>query len=159
MLYQAQPGERAKQPRPSVRVPEHAYVCFSAVHHMPACGSGFSSSLLEVMKHEELGLVHTYPSPDLGFMILLCVCEARHGKWRSLRLRVSSPQVEREWVGLRPGRASVRLEAEDIPLPAGDGPAVALSVIHCYGAFTLVSSWVDVACKPVRGTATVRVLL
>ncbi|KAK9834994.1 hypothetical protein WJX81_002770 [Elliptochloris bilobata] len=41
--------------------------------------------------------------------------------------------VEREWVGLRPGRDSVRLEAEDVALPAGDGPVDTLSVIHCYG--------------------------
>lgn len=89
-----------------------------------------------------LGFFTLSQAPDLGSVTLLCACEARHdtAKWRSLRLRVSSPQVEREWVGLRPGRASVRLEAEGIPLPAGDGPAVALSVIHCYGAFTLVIS-------------------
>ena len=44
-------------------------------------------------------------------------------------------QVEREWVGLRPGRDSVRLEAESIDLPADGGcPAETLSVIHCYGA-------------------------
>ncbi len=44
-------------------------------------------------------------------------------------------QVEREWVGLRPGRPSVRLEAERVALPAGEGrPAGALSVVHCYGA-------------------------
>ena len=44
-------------------------------------------------------------------------------------------QVEREWVGLRPGRDSVRLEAESVALPADGGrPAETLSVIHCYGA-------------------------
>lgn len=43
--------------------------------------------------------------------------------------------MEREWVGLRPGRDSVRLEAESIALPADGGrPAETLSVIHCYGA-------------------------
>lgn len=44
-------------------------------------------------------------------------------------------QVEREWVGLRPGRDSVRLEAESVALPAHGGRAAeTLSVIHCYGA-------------------------
>ena len=38
-------------------------------------------------------------------------------------------------MGLRPGRDSVRLEAESIALPADGGhPAETLSVIHCYGA-------------------------
>ncbi len=38
-------------------------------------------------------------------------------------------------MGLRPGRPSVRLEAEQVALPAGEGrPEGALSVVHCYGA-------------------------
>ena len=37
-------------------------------------------------------------------------------------------QPEREWVGLRPGRRSVRLEFEEVDTPAGP-----LKVVHNYG--------------------------
>ena len=50
-------------------------------------------------------------------------------------------QVDREWVGLRPGRDSVRLEAESIALPEEGGcSSETLSVIHCYGAPNLADS-------------------
>ena len=38
-------------------------------------------------------------------------------------------QPEREWVGLRPGRKSVRLEYEEIETEAGE----VLRVVHNYG--------------------------
>lgn len=40
-------------------------------------------------------------------------------------------QPEREWVGLRPGRKSVRLEYEEIELEGGD----VLRIVHNYGKF------------------------
>ena len=36
----------------------------------------------------------------------------------------------REWVGLRPGRPSVRLEIEALTLP---GDTASTQVLHCYG--------------------------
>ncbi len=41
-------------------------------------------------------------------------------------------QPEREWVGLRPGRRSVRLEYEEVDL-AHHGGQGTLKVVHNYG--------------------------
>ena len=41
--------------------------------------------------------------------------------------------VDREWVGLRPGRDSIRLEVQDLPLTAGKASSGTLKVVHNYG--------------------------
>ena len=41
--------------------------------------------------------------------------------------------VEREWVGLRPGRACVRLEVEDLSVGGPQGCQQLLKVVHNYG--------------------------
>ena len=41
--------------------------------------------------------------------------------------------VEREWVGLRPGRKTIRLEAESIAATDSNGQQHTLRVVHNYG--------------------------
>ena len=53
--------------------------------------------------------------------------------------QLGAPQPEREWVGLRPGRRSVRLEYEEAQIKEEGAFGATLRVVHNYGKSTCFS--------------------